>query len=130
MSEQKAADPKEVISIYGSMDELLASGVQNEEFATIDGFEPGKKIRIGSVTAGDIMQWSEASEGEAKKTAGLRLIIKSLVGPPPSNLRYANDAKNIDKFRAFRHKETERIVREILKLNGMTVKEQAEAKKD
>lgn len=117
--------------VYGSMDELLASGVQNEEFAEIEGFEPGKKVRIGSVTAGDIIEWSEANEGEAKRTAGLRLITKSLVGPAPDNIRYANKSENIAKFRAMRHKETERIVREILRLNGMNVKgDAAEAKKD
>jgi hypothetical protein len=116
--------------IYASMDEIMSSGVSDVEYAVIDGFKPGEKVRIGSVTAGDIMEWSEASEGEAKKTAGLRLIIKSLVGPEPSNIRYADDPKNIAKFRAMRHKETERIVKEILVLNGMTVKQQAEAKKD
>jgi 5-enolpyruvylshikimate-3-phosphate synthase len=42
----------------------------------------------------------------------------------------ADNKKNIEKFRGMRHKETERIVKEILKLNGMTVKAEAEAKKD
>ncbi len=120
----------DVVKIYGSMDEILASGVSDVEYAEIEGFKPGEKVRIGSVTAGDIMEWSEASEGEAKKTAGLRLIIKSLVGPAPGNIRYADKAENIQKFRAMRHKETERIVKEILELNGMNVKKQAEAKKD
>lgn len=116
--------------VYASMDEILASGVSEVEYALIDGFKPGEKVRIGSVTAGDIIEWSEANEGEAKRTAGLRLITKSLVGPEPGNIRYADDVKNIPKFRAMRHKETERIVREILNLNGMTVKGEADAKKD
>lgn len=127
--------------IYGSMDEIAASGVSDVEYATIDGFKPGEKARIGSVTAGDIIEWSEANEGEAKRTAGLRLITKSLVGPEKPfggkpvdgfipNHRYADDPKNIAKFRAMRHKETERIVKEILKLNGMNVKAEAEVKKD
>lgn len=114
--------------IYASMDDILNSGATEVEYATIDGFKPGEKVRIGSVSAGDILEWSEANEGEAKKTAGLRLICKSLVGPPPHNTRYADDDKNISKFRAMRHKETERIVKEILKLNGMNVKQDAEAK--
>ena len=88
------------------------------------------KVRIGSVTAGDMIEWSEANEGEAKRTAGLRLITKSLVGPEPGNLRYADNPKNIAAFRGMRHKETERIVREILKLNGMTVKQDAAIKNE
>lgn len=114
--------------IYGSMADLDA-GLE-EEFTTIEGYKPGEKFRIGSVTAGDIIEWSEANEGEAKRTAGLRLITKSLVGPAPDNVRYANDPKNIAKFRLMRHKETERIIRDIVKFNGMSVKGEAEVKKD
>lgn len=132
----KATTPTPEDKIYGSMEEILASGASDVEYAIVDGFKPGEKVRIGSVTAGDMIEWSEANEGEAKRTAGLRLITKSLVGPEkptngqPPNHRYADDVKNIPKFRAMRHKETERIVREILKLNGMNVKQQDDAKKD
>jgi len=126
MSSEKAAIDK----VYASMDELEADGASSAEFRSIDGFKPGTKIRIGSVTAGDIIEWSEANEGEAKRTAGLRLITKSLVGPEPGNIRYADEAKNIARFRAMRHNVTERIVKEILDLNGMAVKKEAEAKKD
>jgi len=119
-----------VDKIYASMDDIEASGASAVEYAIIDGFRPNEKVRIGSVTAGDIIEWSEANEGEAKKTAGLRLITKSLVGPEPDNKRYADDPKNIARFRTMRHKETERIVKEILRLNGMNVKAEAETKKD
>ena len=125
------ADKAAVVEkIYASMEDIEASGANAVEFAVIEGFRPNEKVRIGSVTAGDIIEWSEANEGEAKRTAGLRLITKSLVGPEPENRRYADDPKNIQKFRAMRHKETERIVKEILRLNGMTVKAENEAKKD
>jgi len=117
----KNAEPQD--QIYASMDDIFNSGAGEVEYAIIDGFKPGQKIRIGSVTAGDILEWQEANEGEAKKTAGLRLITKSLVGPEPNNTRYADSPKFIEKFKQLRHKEAERIVREILKLNGMNVKE-------
>jgi hypothetical protein len=113
---------------YESLDELFASGASDVEYAFVDGFKPGEQVRIGSVTAGDMIEWSEASEGEAKRTAGLRLICKSIVNSKGE--RIADSKKNIEKFRGMRHKETERIVKEILKLNGMTVKAEAEAKKD
>ena len=115
-------------AIYGSVDELVAAGASEVEYATIDGFKPGQKVRIGSVTAGDMLEWDEANTGDAKKTAGLRLITKSLVDK--DGRRYADDPKNIPKFRTMRHKETERIVREILKLNGMTVKANKDEKND
>lgn len=119
--------------IVGSMDDL---GQDSVDYDTIPGFAPGKSLRIGSLTAGDMIEWSEANEGEAKRTAGLRLITKSLVGPEPHNVRYATDPKNIKVFRGYRHKITENIVKAILKLNGMEVKKdgemkgEAQAKKD
>ncbi len=116
--------------VYASVDEMVASGANDVEYAVIEGFKEKEKVRIGSVTAGDMIEWSEANETEAKRTAGLRLICRSLVGPEPGNIRYANDDKNIAKFRTMRHNVTERIVKAILKLNGMNVKQDADAKKD
>ena len=109
-----------------SMEEIDAS--VDVEYAFIAGFVPDKPFRIGSLTAGDLIEWSEANEGEAKRTAGLRLICKSLVNS--KNERFAVDPKNIAIFRRKSHKVTERIVKEILELNGMTVKADAAAKKD
>jgi hypothetical protein len=117
--------------IVASMDEIAASS--DVEYATVEGFSKDSPIRIGSLTAGDLIEWSEANESEEKRTAGLRLITKSLVGPEPENLRYAMGAaeeKNIAILRTKSHKVTERIVREVLKMNGMTVKEDANAKKE
>lgn len=117
---------KVVESQIETMDEILAS--QDVEYATIEGFTKDKPFRIGSLTAGDLIEWSEANEGEAKRTAGLRLITKSLVNS--KNERYAADPKNIAILRMKSHKVTERIVKEILKLNGMTVAADTTAKKD
>jgi hypothetical protein len=123
--------------IYASVDEIVASGASEVEYRIIQGFEgkDGPKIRIGSVTAGDMIEFSEANENDrdAKRDAGLRLIAKSLVGPAPDNIRYADGpaiARHMAKFRTMRHKETERVVKEILDLNGMEVKKDAAAKKD
>jgi hypothetical protein len=114
-------------SIYESVDEMVADGASEVQFAEIEGFHPEKRIRIGSVSAGDMIEWSEANETEAKRTAGLRLISKSLVNK--AGVRISSD-KDIAKFRTMRHNVTERIVKEILKLNGMTVKADEKAKND
>ncbi len=115
-------------TVYESMDEIFGDGATEVEYAMMDGFKPGKKLRIGSVTAGDIMDWTEASDGEAKKTAGLRLIQKSLVNSKGE--RIASDPAVLQKLKGLRHKETDRMVKEILKLNGMSVKGDNEEKKD
>jgi molybdopterin-guanine dinucleotide biosynthesis protein len=106
---------------------MVEDGASQTEYAIVEGFKPGKKIRIGSVTAGDMIEWSEANEGEAKRTAGLRLICKSLVND--AGIRISSD-KDIVKLRTMRHNVSERIVKEILKLNGMNVKADDAAKKD
>jgi len=115
-------------SMIESMEEIAAA--VDIEYATVEGFVPGQEFRIGSLTAGDLIEWSEANDGPAKRTAGLRLITKSLVNS--KGVRYAADPKNIEVFRAKSHKVTERIVKEILKLNGMEVKTDGvkDAKKD
>ena len=114
--------------VYTSVDDMITDGATEEQFAMIDGWkEGGPKIRIGSVSAGDIITWQEANEGEAKKTAGLRLIIKSLVDM--QGRRYGTD-RDILKLRQVRHSITEGILSEIVKLNGMTKKQDKESKND
>lgn len=115
--------------IVSSMAEIEAA---NEvEYASCPGFKEGQLLEIGSLTAGDLIEWSEANEGEAKRTAGLRLITKSLVSSEEEGrIRYASDPKNIAVFRRKTHKATENIVKAILKLNGMEVKQNTDAKKD
>lgn len=114
-------------AIYGSVDEMVAEGASEVQYAVIDGFKEGKKIRIGSVSAGDMIMWSEANETDAKRTAGLRLITQSLVNA--QGMRISSD-RDIQKLRSMRHNVTERIVKEILKLNGMTVKQDKAEKND
>lgn len=118
------ADPaKKVVSSIAEFDE-----VPEVEYAEIDGFKPGTVIRIGSLNAGDVIDWQSSDGSEARRTAGLRLICRSLVDDKGN--RYATDENvNVPKFRKLPNKITERIVREILKLNGMTVRGEEDAKK-
>jgi hypothetical protein len=108
--------------IYESVEDMLAE--PDVEYTTVQGWNG--LIRIGSLTAGDMIEWTEANEGEAKRTAGLRLIVKSLVNSKGE--RIGRD-KHIPMLRAKSHKVTESIVKAILKLNGFNVKE-PESKKD
>lgn len=109
--------------VFETVEDMLAA--QDVEYTTIDGWSG--TIRIGSLTAGDMIEWSEANEGEAKRTAGLRLIVKSLVNS--EGARIGKD-KHIPLLRAKSHKVTESIVKAILKLNGFEVDKDKTAKKD
>jgi hypothetical protein len=51
-------DESEVDEHILSMDEILGS--QDVEYATIEGWKAGTKIRIGSLSAGDLIEWTEA----------------------------------------------------------------------
>jgi len=112
----------EIPKVFETMDEMLSAS--DVEYTNIEGWNG--MIRIGSLTAGDMIEWSEANEGEAKRTAGLRLIVKSIVNS--QGQRIGQD-KHIAMLRTKSHKVTEKIVKEILKLNGMNVKAD-EPKKD
>ena|SRR5688572_20009863 len=122
--------------VYSSVDDMVNDGATDVKYAVIEGFkEGGKKVCIGSVSAGDMIEWSEANEGEAKRTAGLRLISKSLVDGIPGKHKGATGRristdKDIAKFRTMRHEVTERIVKDVLKLNGINLKADNAAKND
>lgn len=111
-------------------DEFLSAdgviGTNDIEYDTIPAW--GGKLRIQSLTAGDLIEWSEANDsGEAKRTAGLRLIVKSAVDKD-GKLIFID--KHIAKLREKSHKETEKVVKGILKLNAMLVKSQDTAAKN
>lgn len=126
MAEQKSGDKAENWEprIFQSVDEMLAE--PDVEYELVPGWNG--MIRIGSLTAGDMIEWTEANEGEAKRTAGLRLIVKSLVD---SNGKRIGTDKHISMLRGKSHKTTEALVKAILKLNGFNVREdKADTKKD
>jgi hypothetical protein len=107
------------------MEDWLAE--DDTEYTVVAGLKDGEVFRIKSLTAGDMIAWSEANEGEAKRTAGLRLIVKSLVD---EDGKLVLEDSHIALLRKKNHKTTERLVREILKHNGLNVDQQAAAKKD
>ena len=109
------------------MDEFLGYSKKAVEYAEIEGFDPGSVIRIGSVTAGDIIAWNNANEGEAKQTAGLRLIVDSMVDGENNRI---GRSEHIPLLRDVPVKQTERVLKAIVKLNGLGAKAQADAKND
>jgi hypothetical protein len=128
MSIKEAEKPLEEQSM--KLDELLA--IDDIEYATVPIGSSGKFITIRSVTAEEWIIWQEANEsGDAKRTAGIRLIIKSLVDGIPGKAgatgRLICRMDDLGEWKKKSFKLTETIVTAILKLNG---KGDAATKKD
>ena len=108
-----------------SVDDILSA--DDTEYKLVPGFKDGESFRIKSITAGDMIEFVESNEGEAKRTAGLRLIVKSLVDGDGKRIM---DDTHIALLRKKSQKVTNRLVDEILKLNGLDVKKDAAAKNE
>ena len=110
--------------IVASIDEF---GAEDVEYATIEGFKKDTKVRIGTLSAYDMVEFGEAKEGtDEKRMAGLDLIRKSLVDA--DGKRYAVEVPLVDFAKKMNQKTAQRLVKEILALNGLKGKE--DEKKD
>jgi hypothetical protein len=77
------------------------------------------KVRFGSLDAGELIDFIEANDGPAKRNAGLRLIIKSLVDE--NGTRIGTD-KHLESFKKKSARVCSRLVDDILILNGLDAK--------
>lgn len=130
-----------------SITDLLAAAEPGAsvEYTRTPGFKTGQVFVLASVSSGEMIEWGEANEGEAKRTAGLRLIVRSVVDGVPATCaqvlagtieadegatgRRVMDDTHIALLRKLQHKTTENVVRAIIKHNGMNIKLD-DAKKD
>lgn len=87
----------------------------------------GGIVRIGSLDANAFITWQEENDGPAKRTAGLRLIVDSLVDE--QNNRIGTD-KHLEMLKKKSVKMTEKVVTEIVRLNGLKVKGTDSTKND
>lgn len=115
-------------SVVLSLDDLGAIEDVRYDYVTVPHWSrPGQAatIRIGSLSADDMIEFVESNEGPAKRTASLRLIIKSIVDEKgvrtgrPEHLKMlrAKDASMCNK-----------VVEAILLLNGIGAKAQEASK--
>lgn len=98
---------------------------------------------IGSLMTDDFLEWQDANDGPAKRTAGLRLIQKSVCGRAEACPR-CDDVEGVEKHTGLHPRvgtekdlailksksvaSTEKIVKQIVKLNGLSVKGESDAK--
>jgi hypothetical protein len=107
-----------------SVDEFLNE--KDTEYAHIE-IGPGKYQRIGSLTGDDLIEFTEANDGPAKKTANARLILASMVDDAGNR---TGDPKMIARLQGKSLKTINKLVDAIMKLNGMDKKADDAAKKD
>lgn len=117
MSDEKATQKaKKVLSV----EEMMAA--DDIEYAEVEAF--GGVIRIGSIDAETMIAFVESNEGPAKRTAGLRLIIKSLVDEHGN--RIGKD-EHLQRWKTKSQKTCNKIVQAILKLNGLSEEQAKQA---
>lgn len=102
-----------------SIDEITNSS--DVQYVDVEVPEWGGSVRFGTLDAGELIDFIEANDGPAKRNAGIRLIIKSLVDE--NNNRIGSD-KHLEAFKKKSAKVCSRLVDEVLKLNGLGAKGQ------
>lgn len=102
-------------------DDLAAEPVEIVKVVLDD---KGACMFVGSLTADDFVEWTEAREAggpESKKNAAALLIVRSLVKGEKDATRIGTDAM-IPKFRATKVAKTEKLLKAIFALNGINQK--------
>lgn len=117
-----------------SIDEMLAA--DDIEFALIPTWKvkdpnTGEMVqgysRIGSLNAEDVIAWRESNDGPAKRSMGIRLFVNSLVDEDGKRI---GDPRYFEAFKKKSNAIQERVLAEIVKLNGLSVKAEKETKND
>lgn len=116
-------EPKKLIL---SVDQMIAA--EDVEYAEIPTWKvkdlaTGQMVqgysRIASLSAEDVAAWRDTTEGPAKKTMGVRLFVNSLVDETD---RRIGTPMHYEAFKRKSNAIQERVLGEILKMNGMTQK--------
>lgn len=112
-----------VSDVVESLDEIFATN--DVVYDTIVAW--GKKVRVVSLSANDFIEWQEANDGPAKKTAGIRLFVKSVVN---ANGDHIGKPEHTEKLKHKSFKEILTVVNKILAMNGLQKEKADEAKND
>jgi len=96
--------------------------VKDTRFLEIDVPEWGGSIRVAALSAGEMIDFVESNEGPSKKTAGIRLVIASLVDEQGNRI---GKPEMIDKFRKKDTRVMNKIVDQLMELNDMNLSQAA-----
>lgn len=106
-------------SVIESWDDLLL--MDDTDYTTVPIGDGSKSVRLGSLSAADMLQWLHDNEDDEKrKTNGLVLVAKSMVNPKGE--RIGNLAEML-KLREKQPKTVKKLVAAAVALNELNVKE-------
>ena len=100
-----------------SMDEIVAA--EDIQYVEVEVPEWKGTVRFGTLDAGELIDFIEANDGPAKRNAGLRLLIKSLVDEAGNRI---GTEKNLEFFKKKSARVCSRLIDDVLKLNGLDAK--------
>ena len=109
------SDQEDVFSI----DEAIAA--DNTSYATTDAYGSGKKkkLRLGSLSSKDMIEWLEANDDPAKRRyAGLRILVKSIVDKDGARIPEDQHEAVIKRFEDKDARANGHAVKAVLDLNG------------
>lgn len=113
MENQKVVDISSA-DVLGSLDDIVST--PDVKYVTVVVPEwGGKKVRLGSLSAGEMIEFVESNEGPGKKSANVRLVMQSLVN---ANGERIGDMKLLDQLKKKNSEVIVRLAGECLKLNG------------
>lgn len=99
-----------------SVEELLAE-IPEIEYRVVQ-IGAGKTMRLGSLTAEEIAEWRDSlNNTEDKYVSGLRLIVQSFVDEQGKRI---GTPSHVVALRKKSNAMIERILNEVIKLNGLT----------
>jgi len=107
-----------------SLADFKRKETNNVKYTTVEAY--GGTVRLGSVSARDMLDWIAGNQDETKKRlSGARLIVKSLVDEDGNRVPESEYDAYVDAFLEKDHQENNKVARAVLDLNGF-----GDAKKD
>lgn len=81
----------------------------------------GKKIGIGTITAGEVLQWIEDKDGPRRKEAGLLLVARSLVKKDKTRMCPTKESQEamVETLKGKDSKTINSVIERIVIINGI-----------
>ena len=115
---------EEAEEVLSSLDQIVDT--VDIEFKTIHVPKWKMSIRIGSLSAEDLISFVETNEQpKAKRTAGIRLLVKSMVDTDGNRIGRDTDIAILQRKN---HQIVTSLIDEVMKLNGLGKKDQEQLK--
>jgi hypothetical protein len=103
-----------------SIDQMLESA--DIQYITVSVPEWGGEVRLGSITAGDMLNEIDQSKILGDRESTIRLIVRSIVGPDGERVPSADVEPFVQRFLKKDIRVINRLAEAALRLNGVGIK--------